>query len=65
MRGLTVDLPTEEFLRGNIKQGDTLVVHAARERLAFKLIHPEQSEPENGSPVRSRADATERRNEGC
>jgi ATP-dependent Clp protease ATP-binding subunit ClpC len=38
----------EEFLRGNIKPGDTLEVHAAGERLAFKLIHPEQSEPENG-----------------
>ena len=27
----------EEFLRGNIKQGDTLEVHAAGEQLAFKL----------------------------
>src|SRR5882757_5126258 len=44
----------EEFLRGNIKQGDTLEVHAAGERLAFKVIHPEQSEPANGSPVRNR-----------
>jgi len=43
----------EEFLRGSIKQGDTLVVRAAGERLAFKLIHPEQSEPANGSPLRS------------
>jgi ATP-dependent Clp protease ATP-binding subunit ClpC len=40
------DPQAEEFLRGNIKQGDTLVAHAAGERLAFKLIHPEQSEPE-------------------
>ena len=44
----------EEFLRGNIKQGDTLEVHAAGEQLAFKVIHPEQSEPANGSPVRNR-----------
>ena len=27
----------EEFLRGNIKQGDTLEVHAAAEQLAFKV----------------------------
>ena len=27
----------EEFLRGNIKQGDTLEVRAAGEQLAFKL----------------------------
>src|SRR5712675_1634804 len=27
----------EEFLRGNIKQGDTLEVHAAGEQLAFKV----------------------------
>src|SRR6202041_3016754 len=27
----------EEILRGNIKQGDTLEVHAAGERLAFKV----------------------------
>ncbi len=26
----------EEFLRGNIKQGDTLEVHAAGQQLAFK-----------------------------
>ena len=45
----------EEFLRGNIKQGDTLEVHAAGEQLAFKVTQPEQSEPANGSPLRSRA----------
>jgi hypothetical protein len=39
-------------LRGNIKQGDTLEVHAAGERLAFKVIHPEQGEPANGSPIK-------------
>src|SRR5712664_3999903 len=44
----------EDFLRGNLKQGDTLEVHAAGERLAFKVIHPEQSKPANGSPLRSR-----------
>ena len=31
----------EEFLRGNIKQGDTLEVHAAGEQLAFKVTQPE------------------------
>jgi ATP-dependent Clp protease ATP-binding subunit ClpC len=44
----------EEFLRGNIKQGDTLEVHAAGERLALKMTQPEQSEPANGSPLKSR-----------
>jgi ATP-dependent Clp protease ATP-binding subunit ClpC len=38
----------EEFLRGNIKQGDTLEVHAAGEQLAFKVDQPEQGEPANG-----------------
>jgi ATP-dependent Clp protease ATP-binding subunit ClpA len=45
----------EGFLRGNITQGDTLEVHAAGEQLAFKVTQPEQSEPPNGSPLRSRA----------
>jgi ATP-dependent Clp protease ATP-binding subunit ClpA len=44
----------EEFLRGNIKQGDTLEVHAAGEQLAFKVTQQEQSEPANGSPLRIR-----------
>ena len=44
----------EEFLRGNIKQGDTLEVHAAGEQLAFKVAQPEQGEPANGNPLRSR-----------
>ena len=44
----------EEFLRGNIKKGDTLEVHAAGEQLAFKATQPEQSEPANASPLRSR-----------
>ncbi|MGA7126645.1 MAG: ATP-dependent Clp protease ATP-binding subunit, partial [Chthoniobacterales bacterium] len=44
----------EEFLRGNIKQGGTLEVHAAGEQLAFKVTQPEQSEPANGSPLTSR-----------
>jgi ATP-dependent Clp protease ATP-binding subunit ClpC len=43
----------EELLRGNIKQGDTLEVHAAGEQLAFKVTWPEQHEPANGSPLRS------------
>ena len=30
------DLLAEEFLRGNIKQGDTLKVHAAGEQWALK-----------------------------
>ena len=45
----------EELLRGNIKQGDTLQMHAAGEQLAFKVAQPEQGEPANGSPLRSRA----------
>jgi ATP-dependent Clp protease ATP-binding subunit ClpC len=48
------DLLAEEFLRGNIKQGDTLEVHAAGEQLAFKVAQPAQSEPANGNPPRSR-----------
>jgi ATP-dependent Clp protease ATP-binding subunit ClpC len=44
----------EEFLRGNIKQGDTLEVRAVSEQLAFKVTQQEQSEPANGSPLRSR-----------
>ena len=40
----------EEFLRGNIKQGDTLEVHAAGERLAFKVTRPEQNEPAKREP---------------
>src|ERR1700738_4885100 len=35
----------EELLRGNIKEGDTLEVHAAGEQLAFKVAQPEQSQP--------------------
>jgi ATP-dependent Clp protease ATP-binding subunit ClpC len=44
----------EEFLRGNIKQGDTLEVHVAREQLAFKVTGARANEPANGSPLRSR-----------
>jgi ATP-dependent Clp protease ATP-binding subunit ClpC len=43
----------EELLRGNIKQGDTLDVHAASEQLAFKVAQPAQGEPAKGSPLRS------------
>jgi ATP-dependent Clp protease ATP-binding subunit ClpC len=35
----------EELLRGNIKAGDTLEVKAAVEKLDFKVIQPEHSEP--------------------
>ena len=31
----------DQLLRGNIKQGDTLEVHAAGEQLAFKVAQPE------------------------
>src|ERR1700736_149794 len=48
------DPVAEELLRGNIKQGDTLEVHAAGEQLAFKVAQPAQSEPANGNPPRSR-----------
>jgi len=44
----------EEFLRGNIKQGGTLDVHAVGAQLAFKVTQPEQREPANASPLRSR-----------
>jgi ATP-dependent Clp protease ATP-binding subunit ClpC len=44
----------EQLLRGNIKQGDTLEVHTAGEQLAFKVAQPEQGEPANGNPLRSR-----------
>jgi ATP-dependent Clp protease ATP-binding subunit ClpC len=35
----------EELLRGNIKAGDTLEVQGAGEKLDFKVIQPEHSEP--------------------
>jgi hypothetical protein len=47
-------LRRSRVLRGNIKQGDTLDVHAAGEQLAFKVDQPEQSEPANGSSLRIR-----------
>jgi len=39
----------EELLRGNMKQGDTLDVHAAGEQLAFSKTQPEQNEPQTGT----------------
>ena len=36
------DSLAEELLRGNIKQGDTLEVHAAGEQLAFNAAQPEK-----------------------
>ena len=44
----------EELLRGNIKHGDTLDVHADGEQLAFKVTQPEQSETGKRDPLRSR-----------
>jgi ATP-dependent Clp protease ATP-binding subunit ClpC len=44
------DPVAEELLRGNIKPGDTLDVHAAGERLAFNLAQPEKGEPVTGNP---------------
>ena len=44
----------EELLRANVKQGDTLDVRAAGERLSFKADQPEQGEPANGSPLKFR-----------
>ena len=35
----------EELLRGNIKAGNVLEVHAAGEKLEFKVIQPEHSQP--------------------
>jgi ATP-dependent Clp protease ATP-binding subunit ClpC len=35
----------EELLRGNIKAGNVLDVHAAGEKLEFKVIQPEHSQP--------------------
>ena len=43
------DLLAEEFLRGNVKQGDRLDVHAAVEQLAFSVTQPEQNEPQTGT----------------
>jgi len=37
----------EELLRSNIKPGDTVEVHAAGERLAFRAVQPERNEPAN------------------
>ena len=48
------DPVAEELLRGNIKQGDTVDVRAAGERLAFNVAQPEQGEPVTGNPVRNR-----------
>ncbi len=45
------DPVAEELLRGNIKQGDTLDVHAAGERLAFNVGQPKQGEPATGNPL--------------
>jgi ATP-dependent Clp protease ATP-binding subunit ClpC len=44
----------DQLLRGHIKPGDTLEVHAAGDQLAFRVAQPEQSEPANGSALRSR-----------
>jgi ATP-dependent Clp protease ATP-binding subunit ClpC len=44
------DPVAEELLRGNIKKGDTLDVHAAGERLAFSVAEPELREPSAENP---------------
>ena len=39
----------EELLRGNIKAGDTVEVHAEADKLIFKAVQPEQGEPATAS----------------
>src|SRR5467141_646003 len=39
----------EELLRSNIKIGDTIVVHAEGDKLAFRAVQPEQGEVANAS----------------
>jgi ATP-dependent Clp protease ATP-binding subunit ClpC len=39
----------EELLRSNIKAGDTVEVYRAGERLAFRAVQPEASQPANAS----------------
>jgi ATP-dependent Clp protease ATP-binding subunit ClpC len=39
----------EELLRSNIKMGDTVVVHAEGDKLAFRAVQPEQGEVANAS----------------
>ena len=39
----------EELLRSNIKIGDTVVVHAEGDKLAFRAVQPEQGEVANAS----------------
>jgi ATP-dependent Clp protease ATP-binding subunit ClpC len=39
----------EELLRSNIKIGDTVVVHAEADKLAFRAVQPEQGEVANAS----------------
>ena len=39
----------EELLRSNIKVGDTVVVHAEGDKLAFRAVQPEQGEVANAS----------------
>jgi ATP-dependent Clp protease ATP-binding subunit ClpC len=39
----------EELLRSNIKSGDTVVVHAEGDKLAFRAVQPEQGEVANAS----------------
>jgi ATP-dependent Clp protease ATP-binding subunit ClpC len=45
------DPVAEELLRGNMKQGDTVDVYAAGERLAFNVAQPQEGEPAAGKPL--------------
>jgi ATP-dependent Clp protease ATP-binding subunit ClpC len=45
------DPVAEELLRGNVKKGDTLEVHAAGERLAFNVVEPQLREPSAENPL--------------
>jgi ATP-dependent Clp protease ATP-binding subunit ClpC len=39
----------EELLRGNIKPGETVDVHAEVDKLVFRAVQPEQGEPATAS----------------
>src|SRR6201997_1461634 len=43
------DLLAEELLRGNIKPGETVDVHAEVDKLVFRAVQPEQGEPATAS----------------
>jgi ATP-dependent Clp protease ATP-binding subunit ClpC len=39
----------EEILRGNIKPGETVEVHAETDKVVFRAVQPEQGEPATAS----------------